>query len=61
LRSGAISSLFGAASFGAGAAAAALAGAMRDGTARPMAFVIVAVLGCAVISLRTLAPVRKPA
>ena len=59
LRSGTISSLFGAASFGAGAAAAGLAGALRDGTARPMAFVIVAVLGCAVVSLRTLAPVRK--
>ena len=56
LRTGAISSLFGSASFGAGAAAAALAGAFRDGTARPMAFVIVGVLACAVICLRTLAP-----
>ena len=59
LRSGAISSLFGASSFGAGAAAAAVAGAFRDGTARPMAFVIVATLACAVVSLRTLAPVRR--
>jgi DHA1 family bicyclomycin/chloramphenicol resistance-like MFS transporter len=58
LRSGAISSLFGAASFGAGAAAAALAGALRDGTARPMALVIAGVMVCAVAALRTLAPVR---
>jgi DHA1 family bicyclomycin/chloramphenicol resistance-like MFS transporter len=61
LRTGAISSLFGGGSFAAGAAAAAVAGAFRDGTARPMAFVIVAVLACAIVSLRTLAPVRRPA
>jgi DHA1 family bicyclomycin/chloramphenicol resistance-like MFS transporter len=61
LRSGAISSLFGAATFGAGAAAAALAGALRDGTPRPMALVIVGTLLCAVISLRTLAPARRRA
>jgi DHA1 family bicyclomycin/chloramphenicol resistance-like MFS transporter len=60
LRSGAISSLFGAASFGAGAAAAAVAGALRDGTPRPMAFVIAGVLLCAVVCLRTLAPVKAP-
>jgi DHA1 family bicyclomycin/chloramphenicol resistance-like MFS transporter len=59
LRTGAISSLFGAASFAAGAAAAAIAGALRDGTPRPMAFVIVGALACAVISLRTLAPIRR--
>ena len=58
LRTGAISSLFGAASFAAGAAAAAVAGALRDGTPRPMAFVIVGALLCAVITLRTLAPAR---
>ena len=60
LRSGAISSLFGSASFGAGACAAAVAGAFRDGTARPMALVIVVFLACAVLSLRILAPVRRP-
>ena len=57
LRTGAISSLFGSASFAAGATAAAVAGAFRDGTARPMAFVIVGALLCAVVTLRTLAPV----
>lgn len=60
LRSGTISSLFGAGSFAAGAAAAAVAGAFRDGTARPMAFVIVATLACAIVTLRTLAPVSRP-
>ena len=58
LRTGAISSLFGSASFAAGATAAALAGALRDGTAPPMAFVIVGSQACAVIALRTQAPVR---
>ncbi len=61
LRTGAVSSLFGAGSFAAGAAAAAVAGAFRDGTPRPMAVVIVGVLFCAVVTLRTLAPVRKSA
>ncbi len=61
LRTGSISSLFGSASFAAGAAAAALAGAFRDGTPKPMAFVIVAVLACAVLTLRTLAPAPRPA
>ncbi len=59
LRTGSISSLFGGANFAAGAAAAAIAGALRDGTPRPMAFVIVCALACAVIALRTLAPVRR--
>jgi DHA1 family bicyclomycin/chloramphenicol resistance-like MFS transporter len=59
LRSGAVSSLFGSGSFAAGAAAAALAGALRDGTARPMAFVMVAVLAGAVICLRVLVPARR--
>ncbi len=61
LRSGAVSSLFGSGSFAAGACAAALAGALRDGTARPMAFVIVGVLACAVLCLRILAPARPGA
>ena len=61
LRTGTISSLSGASSFAAGAAAAAAAGALRDGTPRPMAFVIVAVLACAVVTLRVLSPARRPA
>ncbi len=60
LRSGAVSSLFGSASFGAGAGAAALAGALRDGTPRPMAFVMVGVLAAGVVCLRVLAPPRRP-
>jgi DHA1 family bicyclomycin/chloramphenicol resistance-like MFS transporter len=58
-RAGTTSALLGAASFGAGAAAAALAGVFRDGTARPMALVIAVSLLIAVISLRTLAPVQR--
>lgn len=61
LRTGTISSLFGAASFGTGAVAAAIAGAMRDGTPRPMAFVIVGSLACAVAALRILSPLRRQA
>ena len=53
-RAGSTSALLGASSFGAGAAASAAAGLLRDGTARPMAIVIVASLVIAVISLRTL-------
>lgn len=53
-RAGTISSLLGSASFGAGAAASALAGLLRDGTARPMAVVIAASFGLAVIVLRWL-------
>jgi DHA1 family bicyclomycin/chloramphenicol resistance-like MFS transporter len=59
LRSGTISSLFGAASFAAGATMAALAGALRDGTARPMALVIAGSALCGIIALRTLAPARR--
>ncbi len=53
-RSGTTSALLGAASFGAGAGASAVASLFRDGTARPMAAVIVASVLIAVISLRTL-------
>jgi len=60
LRTGTISSLSGASSFAAGAAAAAVAGVLRDGTPRPMAFVIVGVLACAVVTLRILSPIRRP-
>ncbi len=45
-RSGSSSALFGAAAFGLGAAAASLAGALADGTARPMALVIA---GCSIL------------
>ncbi len=58
-RSGSTSALLGAGSFGAGAAASAAAGVLRDGTARPMAMVILASLTIAVIALRTLVLERK--
>jgi DHA1 family bicyclomycin/chloramphenicol resistance-like MFS transporter len=57
-RAGATSALLGSASFGAGAACAGLAGLLRDGTPRPMAYVIAGSLLIAVVSLRTL--VLKP-
>jgi len=60
-RAGATSALLGASSFAAGAAASALAGVFRDGTAKPMAFAIVASLVVAVISLRTLVLRKTPA
>jgi DHA1 family bicyclomycin/chloramphenicol resistance-like MFS transporter len=51
--------LFGAGGFGVGALASALAGALQNGSARPMAFVIAAcLLGCAT-SLYGLALPRK--
>jgi DHA1 family bicyclomycin/chloramphenicol resistance-like MFS transporter len=53
-RAGATSALIGASSFAAGAACAGLAGLLRDGTPRPMAWVIAGSLLVAVISLRTL-------
>ena len=53
-RSGATSALLGATSFGAGAGCAGLAGLLRDGTPRPMAYVIAASLLIAVVILRTL-------
>ena len=53
-RAGATSALLGASSFGAGAACAGLAGLLRDGTPKPMAYVIAGSLLIAVISLRTL-------
>jgi DHA1 family bicyclomycin/chloramphenicol resistance-like MFS transporter len=45
LRAGSIAALVGSASFAASATAASIAGAAYDGTARPMAFVILACLG----------------
>ena len=54
-RAGSVSALMGAFSFGAGAGASALTGMLHDGTARPMALVmLVAIVGSAV-ALRTLA------
>jgi DHA1 family bicyclomycin/chloramphenicol resistance-like MFS transporter len=58
-RAGATSSLTGAASFGAGSLAAAAAGLLRDGTAVPMAAVILASLLVASGALAVLAPVRR--
>jgi len=55
LRSGATSALLGAASFAAGALASSLAGAFHDGTARPMALVMLACLLGSVTSLRLMA------
>jgi MFS transporter, DHA1 family, multidrug resistance protein len=61
LRAGSTAALFGTCSFGAGAVAATLAGALNDGTPRPMALVITAcAIGCAV-SLRRLALPRETA
>ena len=58
LRAGTTSGLFGAASFGVGAAASALGAALHDGTARPMAAVILASLCLAALSFRVLARPR---
>lgn len=55
LRSGATSALLGAASFAAGALTSSLAGAFHDGTARPMALVMLASLLGSAVALRTLA------
>jgi DHA1 family bicyclomycin/chloramphenicol resistance-like MFS transporter len=56
IRSGAISSLLGAATFTVGALGSTLAGAFEDGTPRPMAVVIcIAAAGSAIV-LRVLAP-----
>ena len=53
-RAGAVSALVGAAGFAAGATSAAIAGALRDGTPRPMAMVVVGSLVLSMICLRTL-------
>lgn len=55
LRSGAVSALMGAASFGTGALASSLVGLFHDGTARPMAFTMLAALVGSALSLRFLA------
>src|SRR6202012_2299036 len=54
-RAGAISALMGAVSFGTGAVASAAAGVLHDGTARPMAVVMLAALVGSVLCLYLLA------
>ncbi len=58
-RAGATAALSGSTSFGVGSACAAVAGAMADGTARPMAMVIAGALLVALLSLQALAPRRR--
>jgi len=55
LRAGSTSALLGALSFGVGALAASLAGVLHDGTARPMAFVMLAALAGSALALHRLA------
>jgi DHA1 family bicyclomycin/chloramphenicol resistance-like MFS transporter len=55
LRAGATSALSGAASFGVGAMAASLAGLLHDGSARPMALVMVVALAGSALALYRLA------
>jgi MFS transporter, DHA1 family, multidrug resistance protein len=59
-RAGSISALMGGVSFATGALAAALAGVLHDGTARPMAVVMLLSLAGSAAALRLLA-LRKPA
>jgi MFS transporter, DHA1 family, multidrug resistance protein len=54
-RAGAISALMGAVSFGTGAVASAAAGALHDGTPRPMALVMMAALAGSALCLHLLA------
>lgn len=53
-RAGSTSALLGASAFGVGAVCSGLAGALRDGTPRPMALVIVISMLASVVCLRTL-------
>jgi DHA1 family bicyclomycin/chloramphenicol resistance-like MFS transporter len=59
-RAGAISALLGAVSFGMGALASNLAGLLHDGTARPMALVMLLALAGSAASLHLLALPRGP-
>jgi DHA1 family bicyclomycin/chloramphenicol resistance-like MFS transporter len=54
-RAGSISALMGALSFGAGAVASSFAGALHDGTPRPMALIMVTALAGSALALHTLA------
>jgi DHA1 family bicyclomycin/chloramphenicol resistance-like MFS transporter len=58
-RAGSISALMGACSFATGAGAAAVVGLLHDGTARPMALVILAAMSGSALMLRTLALPKK--
>lgn len=60
LRAGSISALAGGAAFAVGAMAAGLAAAFHDGTARPMAAIMLLAVGASVIALFALALPRKP-
>jgi len=60
-RSGSISALMGALSFGAGALASGLAGTLHDGTPRPMALLMLAALAGSAVALHRLALRPKPA
>lgn len=61
-RAGSISALLGGLSFGAGALASALAGALHDHTPRPMALIMLAALAGSALSLHLLAiPRTRPA
>ncbi|CAN7296947.1 multidrug effflux MFS transporter [Phenylobacterium sp. LjRoot225] len=59
-RAGSISALMGAFSFAAGAAATGVAGLMHDGTARPMAVVMLISMAGSALALRGLALPKKP-
>lgn len=60
LRTGATSALLGAASFGAGALASSLTGLLHDGTARPMALVMLGAMIGSTLALRLLALPKAP-
>ncbi len=59
VRAGSTSALLGAASFAAGALAAAVSGAFHDASARPMAFTMLLALAGSALALRTLALPRR--
>ena len=59
LRAGTTSALIGSASFATGALAASIAGALHDGTPRPMAVVMAVALAGAALALHTLALPRR--
>lgn len=60
-RAGSISALMGAMSFGTGALASSLAGALHDGTPRPMALIMLVALAGSALALRGLALRPQPA
>jgi MFS transporter, DHA1 family, multidrug resistance protein len=60
-RAGSISALMGALSFGTGALASSLAGALHDGTPRPMALIMVTALAGSALALHRMALPRREA